>query len=341
MHKLHLRDRGLGLSGAVVMPLKIISSDTTAPTAPGGLATSNVTATGATLGWTASTDNVGVDHYEVFADGVLVGNTNALSFDVTGLTCGTAHVLGVQARDAADNVSTRSELTVTTAVCPTDKQAPSAPANLRATATAETSITLAWDAATDDVGVTGYKVFKDNAFVADVTSGTSFAVTGLSCGTTYLLEVSAFDAAGKVGPRGSATATTSACPATGDTTAPSAPTNLRSTGSTQTTATVAWDAAQDNVGVAGYVVFLDGVQVADVGNVLTFTYTGLSCATAHTAQVKAYDANGNVSALSAAFGFTTAACPSTTTSVTPGRTRASRRGRKSWRRAKARMSVSR
>jgi hypothetical protein len=49
---------------------------------------------------------------------------------------------------------------------------------------------LAWDVATDDVGVTGYKAFKDDAFVADVTTGTSLAVSGLSCGTSYLLEVS-------------------------------------------------------------------------------------------------------------------------------------------------------
>jgi chitodextrinase len=317
MRKLHLRDRLLGYSGAVVMPLKIIASDTTAPTAPGGLATSNVTATGATLGWTASSDSVGVDHYEVFADGVLVGSTKALTFDVTGLTCGTAHVLGVQARDAANNVSTRSELTVTTAVCPGDTQAPSAPANVRAAATAATSITLAWDAATDDVGVTGYKVFRDGVFVADVTTGTSFPVTGLSCATSYILEVSAFDAAGHDGPRGSLTATTSSCPPTGDTTVPSTPANLHSTDSTQTTATVAWDAAQDNVGVAGYLVFLDGNQVGDVGgDVLSFTYDGLSCSTTHTAEVKAYDATGNKSASSASLGFTTAACASATTTVT-------------------------
>jgi chitodextrinase len=316
MHKLHLRDRLLGFSGAVVMPLKIISDDTTAPTRPGGLTTANVTATGARLSWTASTDNVAVDRYEVFADGVLVGNTKTLSFDVTGLTCGTPHVLGVQARDAAENVSSRAEVTVPTAACQTDTGPPSAPSNLRATATAGTSITLAWDAATDDVGVTGYKVFEDDAFVADVTTGTSFQVTGLTCGTSYLLQVSAFDGAAKVGERGSLTATTSPCAPAGDTTAPSAPANLRATNSTQTTATVAWNAAQDDVGVAGYRVFLDGVQVGDPGNVLTFTYTGLSCGTAHTAQMAAYDAAGNVSELSASLGFTTAACPSVTT-VTP------------------------
>jgi hypothetical protein len=184
-------------------------------------------------------------------------------------------------------------------------------------ATAGTSITLAWDAATDDIGVTGYKVFKDDAFVADVTTGTSFQVTGLACDTSYLLQVSAFDAAAKVGERASLTARTSPCAPTGDTTAPSAPANLRSTGSTQTTATVAWDAAHDDVGVAGYRVFLDGVQVGDPGNVLTFTYNGLSCGSAHTARVVAYDAAGNASQPSADFGFTTAACPSATTTVTP------------------------
>jgi len=292
--------------------------DTTPPAPPGGLATADVTSTSATLGWTASTDDVAVHHYEVFADGALTGTTTGLSFGVAGLTCGTGHVLGVQARDAAGNVSTRSEITVTTVACPVaDTQPPSAPANLRVTATAETSIGLAWDAATDDVGVAGYKVFNGGVFVADVTAGTSSALTGLKCGTSYLIEVSAFDAAGNPGPRAPLTASTSACPPAGDTTAPSPPTGLRSTGAAQTTATIAWNAAQDDVAVTGYLVFLDGVQLADARNVLTFTYTGLSCGTTHTAQVKAYDAAGNVSALSAGIGFTTLACPSATTTVTP------------------------
>ncbi|HEY8373043.1 MAG TPA: glycoside hydrolase family 18 chitinase [Pseudonocardiaceae bacterium] len=78
-----------------------------------------------------------------------------------------------------------------------DTQAPTAPANLRATAVTASSVTLAWDAATDDVGVTGYEVFRDGTGVGTTTS-TSFTVTGLAAQTGYTFTVRARDAAGNV-----------------------------------------------------------------------------------------------------------------------------------------------
>ncbi|HEX2103606.1 MAG TPA: fibronectin type III domain-containing protein [Solirubrobacteraceae bacterium] len=293
------------------------TTDTTAPTAPGGLTATNVTQSSATLGWSASSDNVGVDRYEVFADGTLMANVTGTSFTLIGLTCGAPHVLGVQARDAAGNVSARSEITTTTAACPVaDTQAPTAPANFAVTASTQTSIDVSWDASTDDTGVAGYRVSRTGAATAEA-AGTSHSFTGLTCGTSYTLQVVAYDAAGNTSPAAEIPgATTASCPA-GDSVAPSPPTNLRVTSTTQTTVSIAWDAASDNVGVAGYFAWLDGVQVADAGAGLAFTYNGLSCGTTHRAEIRAYDAAGNVSASSASLGVTTAACPSTTTTLTP------------------------
>ncbi|WP_425444697.1 cellulase family glycosylhydrolase [Streptomyces phaeoluteigriseus] len=90
----------------------------------------------------------------------------------------------------------------------TDTAAPSAPAGLRATGTTSSSVSLAWNASTDDVGVTGYVMYRDGAQIA-TTTGTSHTVGGLSPSSAYTFTVRARDAVGNVSPASEAlTATT-------------------------------------------------------------------------------------------------------------------------------------
>ncbi|MFD0687579.1 glycosyl hydrolase family 18 protein [Actinomadura fibrosa] len=91
---------------------------------------------------------------------------------------------------------------------------------------------------------------------------------------------------------------------TDDTAAPTAPGNLRSTGKTATSVTLAWDASSDNVGVTGYDVYNGGTK-ADTVTGTTATVSGLSAKTAYTFTVKARDAAGNTSPASAAVSVTT------------------------------------
>ena len=88
--------------------------DTQAPTAPGNLSTSNVTTNSATLSWSASSDNVGVTGYDVYANGSLKGSTTSTSYNVTGLASSTTYSLSVRAKDEAGNVSSSSSVNVTT-----------------------------------------------------------------------------------------------------------------------------------------------------------------------------------------------------------------------------------
>ncbi|MEU6530024.1 glycoside hydrolase family 6 protein [Streptomyces sp. NPDC046928] len=81
---------------------------------------------------------------------------------------------------------------------PGDTTAPTAPAGLRATAKTATSVSLAWTAATDDVGVTGYDVYRDGTRVGSTATGTTYTDTGLSAATAYSYTVRARDAAGNV-----------------------------------------------------------------------------------------------------------------------------------------------
>ncbi|SDK29945.1 discoidin domain-containing protein [Nonomuraea jiangxiensis] len=78
---------------------------------------------------------------------------------------------------------------------PGDTTAPSVPGSLRSTGTTSSSVSLAWNAATDNVGVTGYEVYRGSTLVATVT-GTSHTDTGLSVSTSYTYTVRARDAAG-------------------------------------------------------------------------------------------------------------------------------------------------
>jgi endoglucanase len=81
-----------------------------------------------------------------------------------------------------------------------DTQPPTTPANLRVTATTSSTVTLAWDASTDDVsGVTGYQVFRGTSTTPVGTpSGLTFTDTGLAASTTYSYTVRAVDGTGKV-----------------------------------------------------------------------------------------------------------------------------------------------
>ncbi len=80
-----------------------------------------------------------------------------------------------------------------------DTQAPTAPGNLRSTGKTSSSVSLAWNAATDNTGVTNYDVYQGSTLKTSVT-GTSATVTGLAANTAYSFTVKARDAAGNTSP---------------------------------------------------------------------------------------------------------------------------------------------
>jgi chitodextrinase len=163
------------------------------------------------LTWTASTDNVGVTGYKIFRGGTQVATSATTSFSDAGLTPGTTYTYTVSAFDAASNESAQSAPASATTPAP-DTQAPTTPTNLTATATSPSAVNLTWTASTDNVGVTGYKIFRNGTQVA-TSSTTSFSDTGLTAATTYTYTVSAFDAAQNNSAQSApATATTQAIP---------------------------------------------------------------------------------------------------------------------------------
>lgn len=81
-----------------------------------------------------------------------------------------------------------------------DTQRPTAPGWIYLTSLSRGGISIRWTPSTDNVGVTGYRVYR-GAALAGTTAGTSWGFSGLACGTRYELGVEALDAAGNASPR--------------------------------------------------------------------------------------------------------------------------------------------
>ncbi|MET7621114.1 carbohydrate binding domain-containing protein [Streptomyces sp. NPDC005408] len=88
-----------------------------------------------------------------------------------------------------------------------DTQAPTTPTNLHSTGKTSSSVSLAWNASTDNVGVTGYDVYQGSTRATTAT-GTSATVSGLAASTSYSFTVRARDAAGNLSPASSAVSVT-------------------------------------------------------------------------------------------------------------------------------------
>jgi chitodextrinase len=187
--------------------------DTQAPSAPANVRVASATTSSVTFAWNASTDDVSVAGYSLYRDGSLTGTTTQTTTTYNGLPCGRSLTFGVSAFDAAGNRSATSTITGSTAACPPptgDTTPPSAPGNVRATGATQTSVTVAWNAATDNVAVTGYGLYR-NGSAAGTTTATSTTFTGLACGTTYSFGVEAYDAANNRSPRSFVDAATAGC----------------------------------------------------------------------------------------------------------------------------------
>lgn len=275
--------------------------DVQAPTAPTEFATTNQTDTSIALAWKTSTDNVGVKNYQVKRNGQVVGNPVGASFIDAGLMANTAYNYSVSAFDAAGNQSSAATLVVSTKPA-LDTAAPSIPTGVTAQATSPTSVTVSWAASTDNVGVTGYYVLRNDVVIAQGLTATTYVDATAVANTSYSYIVKARDAAGNVSVGSTPVNVTTPQPP--DTQAPSVPAGVSANAVSANQVNLSWAASTDNVGVAGYAVKRNGQELAKV-NSLSFGDTGLTPNTTYQYTVVAYDAAGNMSAASTPVSVTT------------------------------------
>jgi glucose/arabinose dehydrogenase len=194
----------LGVAIVVAANPALAATDKTPPTTPTKNHVTATTATSVSLAWNKSTDNVGVTEYDVFKQGqqmTKVAGTK-LTATVTGLTPGTQYVFTIVARDAAGNSSQDSNEATATTQPSNDKTPPSVPGNLHSTAQTSSTVSLGWNASTDNaggIGLAGYDVFQSgvSGAVSTTDAGTRTTTVGnLDANTTYKFTVRARDLAG-------------------------------------------------------------------------------------------------------------------------------------------------
>ena len=185
--------------------------DTEAPDAPTAVRTADVTETTAKVAWAEASDNVGVVGYNVYVNDEKVNAelVTATEYDLTGLTAATEYSVEIEAVDAAGNVSEKSEAATFTTAKAADTEAPSVPADVKASDVTKTGATVTWTASTDNEGVAGYNVYVNGTQVNDtLVATTEYVLTGLTEGTEYTVEVEAVDTNNNVSAKAAATFTT-------------------------------------------------------------------------------------------------------------------------------------
>jgi chitodextrinase len=205
----------------------------------------------------------------------------------------------------------------TSATAALDLKPPTKPGNLRATAKTMTSVSMAWNASTDNSGDFSYRVhpWGDPTVVPLPKTQTSYTWTGLRPGVQYYFWVEAVDPSGNT-----STSDLLVVETFRDTTPPAPPGNLEVETATASQVSLSWDASTDDSGI----IDLHQVTVspAPAGNVVftgatSATVVGLAPTTTYTFAVRARDAGWNFSQPSNAVSATTEASTDTTPPSAP------------------------
>ena len=139
----------------------------------------------------------------VFDSGSLSKTTVTGNISVSGSASGSTRMRvsmkynGAQTACESFSYGEVEDYTVTFGEAIPDTQAPTVPTGLVSSNITSSSANISWSASTDNVGVTGYEVYRNGSLVSTVTT-TSYSATGLSASTQYAFTVKAKDAAGNI-----------------------------------------------------------------------------------------------------------------------------------------------
>ena len=207
----HARDPYGNIGSSQIIIVSLV--DRTAPTITLTSPTNDATVVGPvsiTANATDDSGGTGMNRVEFYINDGLVGTdtTSPYSFnwDSTSVSDG-AYSISARAYDNASPANTKTTNSITVNVDNTDDVPPTAPGNFRSTGTSLDSVSLAWNASTDNEGVTGYRISRNGSVIATVNALT-YVDTNLSDGTTYNYTVTALDAAGNSSNPSSLTAST-------------------------------------------------------------------------------------------------------------------------------------
>lgn len=178
-------------------PDPVEEKDTQPPSIPEELTVSEKSFESLSLNWKASTDNDRVAKYLVFLNASKVAEVTATTSTLSGLSPGNSYSFSVAAVDASGNSSERSiELKTETSI---DTEAPSVPENLSVTAITQTSVTITWNASTDNAGVLEYAIFLNGELYGTAVN-TELTINDLESGKDYSVKILTRDIYGNNSP---------------------------------------------------------------------------------------------------------------------------------------------
>src|SRR5687768_8993362 len=213
-------------------------------------------------------------------------------------------ILTLTARAATAFIVLAILLSPSPALAAKDRTPPTTPTNLHVTATTANSVTLAWDASTDNSGSLSYRVHLVSPSMDKVANQTSLTWTSLSPTTTYSFYVYAVDKAGNRSTNSNTVTVTTQAPDT----APTTPKHVHTTAVRKSTAKLTWNPSTDNSGSVTYRVQMTSpLSLAMVTSQTSITWTSLSPNTTYSFYVYAFDGSGNRSANSNTLTVTTLA----------------------------------
>lgn len=252
----------------------------------------------ATITWPRAVDNVAAASYRLYVNGKYAGETNELSYKLTGLTAYAPYTVRVEVKDQSGNISVGGPLAAFRTLGASDTASPTwnAPA-LTASELSPDGLTLAWTSAQDARGVTAYRLFEGNEEIVTLPADTTrFRVEGLKPNTSYTFRVEAGDAGNNWSDSGPSVAATTLTGS--DAEAPTWPDTrrLQYAALTDRGVTLNWSAAQDNTGVAQYRIYQDGALLGTAAaDASSYAVANLAADHAYTFRIEAVDASGNAS----------------------------------------------
>ncbi len=317
-----------------------VAPDNEAPSIPVNLVVSDVGVTAISLSWDVSIDNIGVSGYNVYRNGVLVVNSVSTNYEDTGLTASTTYNYTISALDAAGNESTQSTVIAVTTDTTTTLPIGELPLRIDALFPAQyaTGVSTTTDLIIDlegvvisnqqysngsfrlytfddqDTPVFEYNFLENGSNQWSGNDIVTFDIPDLQPNTEYIILAEYGWIRTDIGSAGGFRTVDTPWDGnrkvwkftTGinDSEAPSVPIGLSVSNVTTNSIDINWTVSTDDIGVAGYKVFRDGIEITNTIDT-NYTDTQLESGTTYSYVISAVDAAGNESTKSDAITATT------------------------------------
>jgi parallel beta-helix repeat protein len=264
----------------------LITPGTTVPGVPTGL-TAIAGSGQVSLSWSAPSSNGGaaIDYYVIYQNNTDVAHVTSNSTIISGLTNGLSYSFNVAAHNP-DGIGARTSAVTAT---PTESiSVPGVPTGLTATS-GDAQVSLSWTAPTSDgnASIVYYIVYQNGIDVVHPATN-STTITGLTNGQSYAFTVAAHNSVGN----GTQTAGVSSTPNT-SASVPGAPTGLNVTPG-DSLASLSWAAPGSNgsATIDYYLVYVNGVALANHYTSVSTTITGLTNGQQYTFTIAAHNSVG-------------------------------------------------